>query len=163
GYKLVGRLPIRRGGCPDLPKPGWTGEFEWDGTVPYSEMPDVIDPESGFLVTANNRVTGDEFPHHISSDWLDGFRARPLAQLLTEREELDIDDFESIQTDVLSIPGLEVARRLGRMSPEGQREMSAVERLRSWDGRLGADSVAASIYQAFLLRLAREVARAAIG
>ena len=47
GYKLVGRLPIRRGGCPDLPKPGWTGEFEWEGTVPYDEMPEVIDPESG--------------------------------------------------------------------------------------------------------------------
>ena len=40
---------------------------------------------------------------------------------------------------------------------------SAVERLRSWDGRLDPDSIAGSIYQAFLLRLAREVARAAIG
>jgi penicillin amidase len=49
------------------------------------------------------------------------------------------------------------------MTPPGQREVSAIERLRSWDGRLGPDSVAASIYQAFLLRLAREVARAAIG
>ena len=56
GYKLVGRLPIRRGDCPDLPKPGWSGEFEWDGTVPYDELPEVTDPESGLLVTANNRI-----------------------------------------------------------------------------------------------------------
>jgi penicillin amidase len=163
GYKLVGRLPIRRGGCPDLPKPGWSGEFEWEGTVPYAEMPEVIDPESGILVTANNRIVGDEFPHHITSDWLDGFRARRVEELLRAGDDLDLDDFEAMQTDVLSIPGLEVARRLGRMAPTGQREMSAIERLRSWDGRLGPDSVAASIYQAFLLRLAREVARAAIG
>ena len=163
GYKLVGRLPIRRGGCPDLPKPGWSGEFEWDGTVPYAEMPEVIDPESGLLVTANNRVVGDDYPHHITSDWLDGFRARRIEELLRAGEDLDLGDFESMQVDVLSIPGLEVARRLGRMTPAGQREVSAIERLRSWDGRMGPESVAASIYQAFLLRLAREVARAAIG
>ena len=75
GYKLVGRLPRRPGGCPDLPKPGWSGEFEWDGTIPYDELPEVVDPESGFLVTANNRIVGDDYPHHITSEWLDGFRA----------------------------------------------------------------------------------------
>ena len=46
GYKTVGRLPVRRGGCPDLPKPGWTGEHEWDGWVPYDEMPEITDPDA---------------------------------------------------------------------------------------------------------------------
>ena len=70
GYKLIGRLPLRKGGCPDLPKPGWTGEFEWEGTIPYEELPETVDPESGFLVTANNRIVGDDYPHHITSEWL---------------------------------------------------------------------------------------------
>ncbi len=163
GYKLIGRLPLRRGGCPDLPKPGWTGEFEWEGTIPYDEMPEVVDPESGFLVTANNRIVGDEYPHHITSEWLDGFRAERIEQLLRASSEHDIEGFEAMQSDNLSLPGIEAARRLGRMTPRGQRESSAVERLRSWDGRLDPDSIAGTIYQAFLLRLAREVARAAIG
>jgi penicillin amidase len=163
GYKLIGRLPLRRGGCPDLPKPGWTGEFEWEGTIPYDELPETVDPESGFLVTANNRIVGDEYPHHITSEWLDGFRARRIEDLLRAGDEHDIDGFEQMQSDDLSIPGLEAARRLGRLAPAGQRERSAVERLRSWDGRLDPDSIAGTIYQAFLLRLAREVARAAIG
>jgi penicillin amidase len=163
GYKLIGRLPLRRGGCPDLPKPGWTGEFEWEGTVPYEELPEVTDPESGYLVTANNRIVGDDYPHHITSEWLDGFRAKRIEQLLGERDDHDLDSFEAIQTDVLSLPGLEAARRLGRLHPPGQRERSAIERLRSWDGRLDPETIAGSIYQAFLLRLAREVARAAIG
>jgi penicillin G amidase len=163
GYKLIGRLPLRRGGCPDLPKPGWTGEFEWEGTIPYDELPEVVDPESGFLITANNRIVGDEYPHHITSEWLDGFRAKRIEQLLRESEEHDLASFEAMQSDNLSLPGLEAARRLGRLSPRGQRERSAIERLRSWDGRLDPDTVAGSIYQAFLLRLAREVARAAIG
>ena len=163
GDKLIGRLPRRRGGCPDLPKPGWTGEFEWEGTVPYDELPEKVDPESGFLVTANNRIVGDEYPHHITSEWLDGFRAKRIEQLLGEREKHDIESFEAMQSDNLSLPGLEAARRLGRLSPRGQREMSALERLRSWDGRLDPDTIAGTIYQAFLLRLAREVARAVIG
>jgi penicillin G amidase len=163
GYKLIGRLPLRRGGCPDLPKPGWDGEFEWEGAVPYDELPEVIDPESDFLITANNRIVGDDYPHHITSDWLDGFRARRIEELLRAREEHDLEGFEAMQSDNLSIPGLEAARRLGRLRPTGQREVSALERLRSWDGRLDPDSIAGTIYQAFLLRLAREVARAAIG
>jgi ABC-type microcin C transport system permease subunit YejB len=39
GYKTVGKVPIRDGGCPDLPKPGWTGEHEWDGDIPREELP----------------------------------------------------------------------------------------------------------------------------
>ncbi len=163
GYKLIGRLPLRRGGCPDLPKPGWSGEFEWEGTIPYDELPEVVDPESGFLVTANNRIVGDDYPHHITSEWLDGFRAKRIEQLLGESEEHDLESFEAMQSDNLSLPGLEAARRLGRLTPGGQREVSAIERLRSWDGCLGPETIAGTIYQAFLLRLAREVARAAIG
>jgi penicillin amidase len=163
GYKLVGRLPLRRGGCPDLPKPGWTGEFEWEGTVPYEELPEVVDPESGYLVTANNRIVGDEYPHHITSDWLDGFRAARIEALIEGSEKHDLESFEAIQSDSLSLPGLEAARRLARLHPRGEREREAIERLHHWDGRLGPDTVAGTIYQAFLLRLGREVARAAIG
>jgi penicillin G amidase len=163
GYKLVGRLPVRAGSCPDLPKPGWTGEFEWQGVVPYEELPELVDPESGLLVTANNRVVGDEFPHHITSEWLDGYRARRIEDLLRSREGHDIEGFAAIQSDHLSLPGLEAARRLGRLRPRSQPELRAIERLRSWDGRMDPDSIGASIYQAFLLRLGREVARDAIG
>jgi penicillin G amidase len=163
GYKLIGRLPLRRGGCPDLPKPGWSGEFEWEGTIPYEDLPALVDPESGYLITANNRIVGDEYPHHITSEWLDGFRAKRIEQLLGESEEHDLESFEAMQSDNLSLPGLEAARRLGRLDPPGQRERSAIERLRSWDGCLGPDTIAGTVYQAFLLRLAREVARAAIG
>jgi penicillin amidase len=163
GYKLIGRLPMRRGGCPDLPKPGWTGEYEWEGTVPYEELPETIDPPSGFLVTANNRIVGDDYPHHITSDWLDGFRAKRIEALLRASDEHDLEGFEQMQSDDLSLPGIEAASRLGRLSPRGQREISALERLRSWDGRLDRETVAGTIYQAFLLRLAREVARCAIG
>lgn len=162
GYQLVGRLPIRRGGCPDLPKPGWSGEYEWDGVVPYEELPSLIDPECGYLVTANNRVAEAGYPHHITSEYLDGFRARRIEDLLAARPTHDAESFQRIQTDVHSIPGVETVHRLARLEPPGQREIEAIERLKSWDGNLDPETVAGTIYQAFTLRLARELTRAAI-
>ena len=163
GYKTMGRLPIRRGGCPDVPKPGWSGEYEWEGWVPYEEQPEVIDPDSGYLVTANNRVTPDDFKHHVSSDYLDGYRARRIAEMIESAAEHDLFDFAAMQMDLHSLPGVETVRRLSRLAARDQRETAAIERLRSWEGRMGPDSIAATIYQAFTLRFAREVARAAIG
>ena len=163
GYKAIGRIPIRRGGCPDLPKPGWSGDYEWDGWVPYDELPELVDPEQGYVLTANNRITPEDYPHHITSDWLDGYRARRIEDLLAAGDQHDLDAFQEMQTDMLSIPGLETARRLSRLRPRDQRETAAIERLRSWDGRMVADSVEATIYQAFTIRFAREVAREAIG
>ena len=162
GYKTVGRIPSRRGDCPDLPKPGWTGEFEWEGLVPYEEMPEGRDPEGGYLVSANNRIVGDDYPHHITSDYLDGYRARRIEELILAEREHDRESFEAMQSDHYSIPGMETVHRLARLRPRDQREVAAIERLKSWDGRLAVDSVAASIYQAFTMRLARDVARAAI-
>jgi penicillin G amidase len=162
GYKTVGRLPRRRGGLPDLPKPGWTGDYEWDGWVPYEEQPEVRDPEAGYLVTANNKITPDDYPHHLSSDWLDGYRARRITELIEAEDEHDLEGFAAFQVDLLSIPGLETARRLARLEPRDQRETAAIERLRSWDGWMRPESIPATIYQAFTLRLGREVARAAI-
>ncbi len=162
GYKLVGLLPIRRGGCPDLPKPGWTGEYEWDGFVPYEELPRIDNPECGYIVTANNQIAPDDYPHHITSDYLDGYRARRIEQLIESEDRHDIESLETMQGDLHSIPGVETAHRLARLSPTGQREVRALERLRSWDGSMDPGSVAATIYQAFTLRLAHEFARAVI-
>jgi penicillin amidase len=163
GYKTMGRIPTRRGGCPDLPKPGWTGEYEWDGWVPYEELPELTDPEAGYVVTANNRIAPEDFPHHVSSDYLDGYRAQRISDLIEARDEHDLDGFAAMQMDQLSIPGVETAHRLARLAARDQRETAAIERLRSWDGRMSPDSIGATIYQAFTLRFAREVARAAIG
>ena len=162
GLKVIGRLPLRRGGCPDLPKPGWSGEYEWDGWVDYAEMPELTDPEQGYVVTANNRITPEDFPHHVTSEWLDGFRARRIAELLEADDEHDLDGFQRMQVDMLSIPGLMTTHRLVRLRPRDQREKAAIERLRSWDGLMIPDSIAATIYQAFTLSFARGIARCVI-
>jgi penicillin amidase len=163
GYKLVGRLPRRRGGCPDLPKPGWSGEYEWDGYVPYEELPEIVNPPGGTIVTANNRIAPDDYPHHITSEYLDGYRAARIEELLAERDRHTLEDFERIQMDVVSIPGGETARRLALLKPEGQREIRAIERLKNWDHRLDPGTIAGTIVQVFTVHFARAIAQAVIG
>ena len=102
---------------PDLPKPGWTGEFEWDGTIPYDELPRVVNPPEGFIVTANNRIVGDDYPHHITSEWMTGYRARRIEEMLGERERHSLEDFERMQHDFFSFPGVETVHRLSRLHP----------------------------------------------
>ena len=162
GYQLAGRIPRRKGGVADLPKPGWTGEFEWDGTIPYDELPRTVNPPQGFLVTANNRIVGDDYPHHITSEWMTGYRARRIEELLGERERHSLADFERMQHDFFSFPGVETVHRLSRLHPPHQREVRAIERLKSWDGNLDADTVAGTIFHAFTVVFAEAVARAAV-
>ncbi len=163
GYKLVGKIPIRRGGCPDLPKPGWTGEYEWDGYVPYDELPEMVNPPGGVLVTANNRIAPADYPHHITSEYLDGYRAARIEELLAGRDKHSLDDFARIQLDLHSIPGEQTAHRLARLRPSTQREVRAIERLKSWDHKLSPDTIAGTIYAVFTAHFARAVSEAVIG
>jgi penicillin amidase len=57
GYRTRGELPLRPIANGWLPVPGWSGEHEWEGRVPYAEMPAVRDPETGYAYSANNRIT----------------------------------------------------------------------------------------------------------
>jgi penicillin amidase len=162
GYQLAGVVPLRKGGTPDLPKPGWTGEFEWEGAIPYEDLPRVVNPPQGFLVTANNRIVDDDYPHHITSEWMTGWRAQRIEEMLGERERHSVADFERMQHNFLSLPGIETVHRLSRLHPARQREIRAIERLKSWDGVLGPDSVAATIAHAFMVVFAQAIVRAAV-
>jgi penicillin amidase len=64
GYQTPGNIPIRSEGHDGmLPVPGWTGEYEWQGYIPFDELPFVYNPPEGFIVTANNAVVGPEYPY----------------------------------------------------------------------------------------------------
>ena len=143
--------------------PGGPANSSGKAGSPTTSCPSSSIPCEGYLVTANNSVVESSYPHHITSDWLDGYRAARIEQLLAEHEQHDLDGFRRMQTDLYSIPGDEVVHRLARLEPASQREMRAIERLKSWDRTLGPRTVAGTIYQAFMLRLAREFTRAAIG
>jgi penicillin amidase len=152
-YRVAGRIPIRRQGHGLMPVAGWTDDHEWIGEIPFDELPETLEPDT--LATANNRVVGPGYPHFISREWLNGHRAARIRQLLDVRERVSIDDSLSIQTDVRSLDAADIVERLLELDPRTDREAAALEHLRRWDGRLAADSVAASIYEVTQIELVR--------
>ncbi len=113
-------------------------------------------------MTANNRIVDDDYPYHITSEWMAGYRAQRIEEMLGERERHSVTDFERMQHDFLSLPGIETVHRLSRLHPVRQRETRAIERLKSWDGVLSPDSVAATVVHAFTVVFAQVIVRAAV-
>ncbi len=104
GYQAPGRIPIRKSGNDGrVPSAGWLPENDWTGSfVPYAALPSVLDPEEGFVVTANQAVVGPRYPYFLTDDWDRGARSERIRDLLTDRIEagpVDADDMLEMQLD----------------------------------------------------------------
>lgn len=146
GYAFGGHMPIRAQGDGRLPVPGWPGEHEWLGLIPTTELPHMLNPEAGTLVTANNKIIGDDYPYPMPSEYLPGYRAARITQLLAQTARHDAASFAQIQGDQRSLPGLELAALAGRLPAASAVAQAAQAALARWDGALTADSVGGTIY-----------------
>jgi len=155
GYQSTGRVPIRAQGDGTLPVPGWTGEYEWTGYIPFEEMPTASNPPQGYLLTANNKVVGDDYPHLLTADWDNGYRARRLTELLTAKQILSPEDFEAMQGDTLSIPARQIMPYLAGLTADDKRVQAAIDRLKGWGYVCDHEDTACAIYQATLVWLLR--------
>lgn len=163
GYSLPGKLPIRAQGDGLVPVPGWTGEYEWLGYVPYDELPHLYNPPQGYVVTANNRVAGDEYPYFISREYVLGDRAQRIVELVGAREKIDLAYIRRMHFDQVSPSARVVAPYLGQVQTDDPELAAVVELLRGWDGTLAADSVPATVYEAFMSRFIVKLLAPALG
>ncbi len=153
GYQMPGDIPIRAKGQGLVPAPGWTGEYEWTGYIPFKELPFVYNPPNHYVVTANNKVVPDDYPYFISHEWSAPFRAQRIAELLQGNDSLTIDDFRDIQADTYSIPGATLTPYILALEPDGWLQERAMTVLRDWDYRADIESAGAGIFQVTYGRL----------
>jgi len=167
GYALGGAIPIRAQGDGRLPIPGWTGEWEWTGMIPPEENPHALDPAAGFVVTANNRIVGDSYPHPLPGEWAPGYRAARIRELITRGSRHNAASFGRIHADRLSAPGRALAAlaRAGRLPLLPDEPLAPIARdvLAIWDGNLIDDSVAGAIAATLLTALQERAYRAIAG
>lgn len=163
GYQLTGRYPIRRQGDGTVPVPGWTDEYEWEGWVPFEELPRAFDPEDGFLVTANNKMHDEGYRHNLGRDFLPPYRARRVAQMICERETHDAGSFARMQSDTVSLPAAELLPALVSIEPGDDRQKAALAMLADWDRDVSADSAAAAVYEVWNKHIALRILRRLFG
>ena len=157
GYYAPGALPIRAKGNGTVPVPGWTGEYEWTGYVPFKELPHAYNPEEGFIVSANNKAVPDSYPYFISSDWATPYRAERIVELIKSKPKLSVDDVAAMQADVQSAQAREILPYLLQAKVTGEREQAAINLLRDWDGTISADSAAAAVFEAWYQQIPQQV------
>ena len=155
GYLLSGHVPVRRKPATGLPVAGWTGDAVWKRVLTIDEVPQSLDPAEHFVVTANNRVVGDDFPHYVGMDYMNGYRALRLRELLAGRTGLKMSDMATIQMDVVCPPAREVAKLLQQVTCAVPLAEEARRNLVGWDGTLDPEAAEPCVYEAFMRRLTR--------
>ncbi len=151
GYHAVGKIPIRPGGITGVPTSAdpTDNAHKWQGYIPFEDLPNAFDPPSGFLATANSRVTSDKSKYPLTNEWADPYRIERIYKLLQGRDRLTAADMLATQIDIYSEMDQEMAHRLAyaidHASNADDQLRKAADLMRSWDGRLTTDSAAASV------------------
>jgi penicillin amidase len=149
GHLVRARVPRRPRDNGWLPVPGWTGEHEWQGWIAHEDMPVVIDPPGGIIVTANNRVVADDHPDYLSTDCHPPYRAQRIAARIAELSPFGPGDAEAIHTDTLSANALLFRDRLAGLPAPAEPAAAALrQRLLDWDGRMQAGATEPTDYVA---------------
>ena len=156
GYALKGRIPIRDAVNGWGPVEGWSGAYEWQGFIPDDELPRSRNPETGWVVTCNQRVVGDDYPYFLSSAFGSDYRARRIISHIegakSRGEKITVEDMTAFHGDTQTVPGSRLIGRLREIDPDSLGSVAARaarEMLLDWDCKLEADSVLAVIYSVF--------------
>ena len=163
GYQSTGMIPIRNKGQGTVPVPGWTGDYDWTGYIPYGELPVVLNPSTHFIATANNKVVSDNYSHFLTYDWSPPYRAQRITGLLKAKDKLSVEDFRDIQADIYDIPASLFTPYALQAKPSTEQETQALEILRKWDYNDRADSPAPAIYQVFYVKLLKNILQDKLG
>ena len=145
-YLTRGKVPVRSIENAWLPVPGWDGNHEWDGMIPFEELPRMQNPESGFIVTANNRIVGEDYPYYISIQYSNAYRADRIHDRLTAMTDATVEDMASVHAERISIPALRYISLLDSVQTETPLANHAKEILRGWNGSMDVDEVAPTIF-----------------
>jgi len=146
-YQMPGDIPIRAKGDGTLPVPGWTDEYEWTGYLPFEELPYTVNPDEGYIVTANNRVPPLDYPHWITYDWDYGFRAQRIVDMIQNAPgKIDSAYIQQMQGDSFDAVAAQYVPIL--LETEGLSEKH-IGLLTGWDYQDRIDSSAAAMFNAF--------------
>jgi penicillin amidase len=146
GYHASGKLPIRRKYKGDVPVDGSSGDFEWDGYIPFEKMPQAFNPANGLVVTANQNPFPADYEFPVQGTFATPYRSNQIRNMLMARKNIKPEDNLQIQKDVFSAFHLMLAKAI--VAACDQRKVNnadvneAIALLRSWNGQMDKDEPA---------------------
>ncbi len=156
GLFCAAGIPIRQRDAVASLLPGWTRTYDWQGFVPFGELPYLYNPACGFVASANNKTAGNDYPYHIGTWYSLPVRYDRIVEMLGEKEKYSADDFKAIQLDQHSklaegyMPAL--LNALGNNQGFSESQEKAAETLRQWDFNMKADAAAPLLFECIYLQ-----------
>ena len=166
GYQAVGVSPIRPNHSGLVPVPG-DGRYEWDGFLPITALPSVVNPPKGYFGTANNYTLMDvpaRYPHWeaLHYTWGDQMRAARVEEVLANARHMTVVDNMQLMMDELSVAARNLVPLLRGVAGLDARAERARRMLLAWDGVLDKDSAEAAIYVSWERELRAAVHRTVV-
>jgi penicillin amidase len=144
----AGRVPVRPNWDGLLPVPG-DGRYEWQGFHPRSDLPSAVNPEKGFVATANEMNLPADYridEHRIGFEWAEHSRTNRIHEVLATQDRHSLEHSMALQTDDLSLPARRLAPLLAALPHEGE-AAPALAVFRDWDFRLARTSAPALLHE----------------
>jgi penicillin amidase len=152
GYIMAARVPIRKKGHGEVPVPGDVDDYEWTGYIPFDQLPQALNPDSGLIVTANARVAGPNYKPYLTDHWEEPYRTARIYDLLHDKHDLRPADMLKVQADTYSYPHVFLADQLLAAAkitqPKDERTKKLINGLKDWNGIADADSAEVSFLAA---------------
>jgi len=156
GWHVGGKVPIRREGEGEVPYDGATKSGDWVSYIPFNELPNLYNPESGFIVTANQRIVGTDYKYQqLTRQFASPWRARRIYDLIESNPKITVEDVAKIQHDSFNIPVSEFAKEIVKRKAASPETIALIE---DWNGKMTADSVAATIVNEINSCVGKEIA-----
>jgi penicillin amidase len=152
GYQTPGNIPIRKAGDGTLPVPGWTGEYDWQGYIPFDQLPYTYNPPQGYVATANNAVVGPDYPYLITRDWDYGFRAQRIVDMIQHAPgPIDIHYIQQMQGDDYDYNAATLVPILTQLNFQSgtPNQAIALDLLEKWDYQARMGSAPAAVFEVF--------------
>jgi penicillin amidase len=165
GYHAMGMLPVRRGWNGSVPVDGSSGQYEWQGFIPFDSLPSAFNPAPGRIVTANQNPFPRDYPYTVNGVFASPYRSNQIRNLLTAHERWTPNQMVAIEKDVYSGFGLFLARRIvaayDRRHPSDPALADAAAVLRKWNGQMEIGQGAPMLVEFAFDRLRFRLAQAA--
>ena len=154
GLQVPGSVVIRADPA-DLgnrPVPGWDGQHEWTGYAKFDDLPQMFDPPSGIIATANAAAVDAKFPIYLGGDVDPGYRVTRIIDLLTAAGShggATVDTLNKIQMDTYVGRAHLVTPALAHVTPQTPDGQTVLDRIRAWNERCPVESTGCAAYMTF--------------
>ncbi|HEY7610137.1 MAG TPA: penicillin acylase family protein [Alphaproteobacteria bacterium] len=161
GYYVPGHIPARKEDNGGILLSGWSESRAGVRYIPFAELPHAFNPQKGFIVNANNRIAGPEYPYFLSREWGDHYRALRIEELIGAGAKQSADTTAAIQGDHVSLMARDLLRYMmalpAEQMPKAASAAPALALLRNWDGTMDRNRAEPLIFSAWLAALNRRL------